>query len=110
MAKDTNQVIDLIRAGRISQDRKISNEMLQNYSESRLKIELDKYKKESLSILSNQLITRVTEVETPSVIAHTVEYSGYFINEAEFAQIKEILGWKPQQPETTEPKTDQPQS
>lgn len=88
----SKEVLELLESGRISQDRRISNEMLQNYSEQRLKIELAKYKKESLSILSTQLDDRVTENETPDPVAHTVTYSGYFINEEQFEKIKELLG------------------
>lgn len=91
--KTSTEVVALIKNGRITQDRKVSNEMLQNFSEARLKTQLAAYKKETLAILSTQLDKRVTEKETPNPVAHTIEYSGYFINEAEFDQIKELLGW-----------------
>lgn len=94
MADIANDIVDLIQAGRIEQPRILSNEMLQNFSPERLKLELGKYKKESLSILSNQLTSRVTETETPSPVSHTVTYSGYFINEEELEKIKEALGWQ----------------
>lgn len=100
MQDPVKAIVDIIQGQRVSQDQKISNEMLLNYSPERLKIEKSRMKSATLAILSTQLKDKVTEVETPDPAVHTIDYSGYFINEEQFNEIKELLGWTDPEAET----------
>lgn len=87
------QILDLIKAGRVEQERVLSNELFdsESYSEQRRKQTLAKYKRESLEVMSDQLFDLVSEHELKTTASRKVTYSGYIVNEETLKQIEELL-------------------